>query len=206
MLETDILTCVIFEKNGCILCDMGVVMKSQNAHLLMSEAIHTWLLGFTFFDVLKVPLSQPSTWEISLVALSSLCFLLSPWHCEQCQGHLAPANSVSGAVSPLGLSTVIQEQLSKPAGRDHPLTPFYFSSNHIYWVTNSLWVFFWGLLKKISLNYVTTIIFRLVHAIESCRLSMQRLYSSESHRNHKSLLCFPWIVPHPACFSYDFSP
>lgn len=35
---------------------------------------------------------------------------------------------------------------------------------------------------------------------------MQRLYSSESHRNHKFPLWLPWIVPHPACFSYDFSP
>lgn len=61
MLETDVLTCVTFEKNGCILWDMGVVTKSRNAHLLVSEAIQTWLLGFTFFDVLKVPLSQPST-------------------------------------------------------------------------------------------------------------------------------------------------
>lgn len=132
MLETDVLTHVAFEKNGRILCDMGVVTKSWGAHLLRSEAIQTWLLGFTFFDVLKVPLSQPSTQQICLVALSSLRFPVSPGHCERCQGHMVPAPSVSGAVSPSGLLTAIQEHLSKPTGREHSLTQFYFSSNHIY--------------------------------------------------------------------------
>lgn len=85
-------------------------------------------------------------------------FVWWPWVACTSLFLLGTVNGVRATWSLLLLSLVLclpqvcslltQEHLSKPTGRDHSFTQFYFSSNHIYWATNNLWVFFWGLLGR----------------------------------------------------------